>query len=124
MSARVLLSGVLDKAPVRMTSKVGKTYLRASARDGKGPDAKRWTVFVFSETAAEALEALTVGEAFAATGTFDATVWAPEGREPRVTLSMSADAILSAQAEAHEAKSGVSSVAVSAVEHRRPRDRL
>jgi hypothetical protein len=97
MSARVLLSGVLDKAPVRMTSKIGKTYLRASARDGKGPDAKRWTVFVFSETAIEALEALTVGEAFAASGPFEANIWAPEGREPRVNLSMNADAILSAR---------------------------
>jgi hypothetical protein len=97
MSARVLLSGVLDKAPVRMTSKVGKTYLRASARDGKGPDAKRWTVFVFSETAIEALEALTVGEAFAASGPFEANIWATEGREPRVSLSTSADAILSAR---------------------------
>jgi hypothetical protein len=97
MSARVLLSGVLDKAPVRMTSKIGKTYLRASARDGKGPDAKRWTVFVFSETAIEALEALTVGEAFAASGPFEANIWATEGREPRINLSMNADAILSAR---------------------------
>ena len=97
MSARVLLSGVLDKAPVLMTSKAGKPYLRASARDGKGPDAKRWTVFVFSETAIEALEALTVGEAFAASGPFEANIWATEGREPRINLSMNADAILSAR---------------------------
>jgi hypothetical protein len=97
MSARVLLSGVLDKPPVRLTSKAGKSYLRASARDGKGPDAEWWTVFVFSETAIEALEALTVGEAFTASGPFEANIWAPEGREPRVNLSMNADAILSAR---------------------------
>ena len=94
MSARVLLNGVLEKPPVRLTSKTGKSYLRASARDGNGPDARWWTIFVFSETAVEALEALTVGETFAATGTFDATVWAPEGREPRVNLTLTADAIL------------------------------
>jgi hypothetical protein len=97
MSARVLLSGVLDKAPVRMTSKAGKTYLRASVKAGNGPDAKWWSIFVFAEAAIETLEALTVGEAFAASGTFDATIWAPEGREPRVNLSMTADAILSAR---------------------------
>jgi hypothetical protein len=97
MSARVLVDAVLDKPPVRLTSKAGKRYLRASARDGKGPDAKWWTIFVFSETAIEALEALTVGEAFAASGTFEASIWAPEGREPRVNLSMTADAILSAR---------------------------
>lgn len=88
---------MLDKPPVQLTSKAGKPYIRASARDGNGPDAKWWTVFVFSETAAEALEALTVGEAFAASGTFDATVWAPEGREPRVNLTLTADAVLSAR---------------------------
>jgi hypothetical protein len=94
MSARVLLSGVLDKAPVRMTSKAGKTYLRACVKAGNGPDAKRWTIFVFSETAVEALEAITVGEAFAASGPFEANTWAPEGREPRVNLTVTADAIL------------------------------
>jgi hypothetical protein len=97
MSARVLLSGVLDKAPVRMTSKAGKTYLRASVKAGNGPDAKWWSIFVFAEAAIETLEALTVGEAIAASGAFEASVWAPEGREPRVNLSMTADAILSAR---------------------------
>jgi hypothetical protein len=69
----------------------------ASVRDGNGPDAKWWTIFAFAEAAIEALEALTVGEAFAASGTFDATVWAPEGREPRVNLTLTADALLSAR---------------------------
>jgi hypothetical protein len=78
-------------------SKAGKAYVRASARDGKGPDAKYWTVFVFSETAIEALESITVGEAFAASGPFEATIWAPEGREPRVNLTLTADAILTAR---------------------------
>ena len=58
MSAHALLNVVLDKPPVRLTSKTGKSYLRASARDGKGPDARWWTIFVFSETAIEALEGL------------------------------------------------------------------
>jgi hypothetical protein len=97
MSAHVLLNVVLEKPPVRLTSKAGKQYLRASARDGNGPDAKWWTVFVFSETAVETLETLTVGEAFAATGSFEATIWAPEGREPRVNLTLTADAVLSAR---------------------------
>jgi hypothetical protein len=102
--ARVLLNGVLEKPPVRLTSKAGKPYLRASARDGNGPDAKWWAIFVFSETAIEELEALTVGEAFSATGSFEATVWAPEGREPRVNLTMNADAILSAHKPKAKAK--------------------
>jgi single-stranded DNA-binding protein len=94
MSAHVLLSVVLQKPPVRKTSKAGKPYLMASARDGNGPDSKWWTVFAFNEAAIEALETLSAGEAFAVTGTFDATIWAPEGREPRVNLAVTADAIL------------------------------
>jgi hypothetical protein len=97
MSAHALLSVVLQKLPVRKTSKAGKPYLMASARDGKGPDAKWWTVFAFNEAAIEALEVLAEGETFAASGTFDATIWAPEGREPRVNLTLTADAILSAR---------------------------
>jgi hypothetical protein len=96
MSARVLLNGVLQKLPVRKISKAGKPYLMVSTRDGNGPDAKWWTVFAFAEAAIEALEVLVEGEAFAATGTFEATIWAPEGREPRVNLTMNADTILSA----------------------------
>ena len=84
MSAHALLSVVLQKLPVRKTSKAGRPYAMASARDGKGMDAKWWTIFAYSETGIEALEALTVGETFAATGSFDATIWAPEGREPRI----------------------------------------
>lgn len=97
MSARVLLSAVLYKLPARRTSKAGKPYLAASVREGKGEAARWWTVFVFNETAIEALEVLAEGEAFAASGPFEATVWAPEGREPRVNLTMTADAILSAR---------------------------
>jgi hypothetical protein len=44
MTSRVLIDAVLDRPPVRLTSKAGKRYLRASARDGKGSDAKWWTV--------------------------------------------------------------------------------
>jgi hypothetical protein len=91
-----LLNVVLVKRPVRKTSKAGKPYLMAYARDGKGPDAKWWTIFAFTETAIETLEALVEGETFAATGSFEATIWAPEGRDPRVNLTMTADAILSA----------------------------
>ena len=106
MSAHALLSVVLHKRAVRKTSKGGKPYLMASARDGNGPGAKWWAVFAFAEAAIEALEVLVEGEAFAATGTFDATVWAPEGREPRVNLTMIADAILSTRKPPKEKPEG------------------
>ena len=104
MTSRVLLNAILHKAPIRRTSKTGKSYLIATARDGAGPDAKWWTLFAFSETAIEALEPLIEGEAIAASGTFETSVWAPEGREPRVNLTMTADAILSAHKPKKERK--------------------
>jgi hypothetical protein len=75
MTAHALLNVVLVKRPVRKTSKAGKPYLMASARDGKGPEAKWWT---------------------AATGSFEASIWAPEGRSP---LTLNADAILTARSK-------------------------
>jgi hypothetical protein len=104
MTSRVLLNAVLHKPAARRISKAGKPYLIATVRDGAGPDAKWWTVFAFSESAIEALEPLNEGEAIAASGTFEASVWAPEGREPRVNLTMTADAILSARKPKKERK--------------------
>jgi hypothetical protein len=99
MTAHALLNVVLVKRPVRKTSKAGKPYLMASARDGKGPDAKWWTIFGFTEAVIETLEAPVEGETFAATGSFEATIWAPEGREPRGNLTLNADAILTARSK-------------------------
>jgi hypothetical protein len=96
MTARVLLSGVLHKAPTRKTSKTGKPFVVAKVREGSGDGACWWTVFTFSETAMEEIERLGAGEAIAASGTFEATIWTPEGREPRVNLTITADAVLSA----------------------------
>jgi hypothetical protein len=96
MTARVLLSGILFRAPTRKTSKTGHPFVIAKVREGSGDAARWWTIFVFSESAIEEIERLGDGEAIAASGTFEATIWTPEGREPRVNLTMTADAILSA----------------------------
>jgi hypothetical protein len=111
MNARILVSVVLHKAAVRKTSNAGKPYLVASGREGKGEAARWWTVFTFSESTIEALEVLSEGEALAATGSFEASVWVPEGREPRVNLTLTADAILSAHKP--KAKAGTASRAPS-----------
>lgn len=104
MSARVLLNAVVHKTPARRISRAGKPYLITTLRAGAGPDAKWWTLFAFSETAIEALEPLVEGEAIAASGTFEASVWVSEGREPRVNLTIYADAILSAHKPKKERK--------------------
>jgi len=104
MTSRVLLNAVIHKPAARRTSKTGKPYVVVTARDGVGPDAKWWTVLAFSESAIEALEPLVEGEAIAVSGTFEPSVWAPEGREPRVNLTVYADAALSAHKVKKERK--------------------
>ena len=97
MSARVLLSGVLHKAPERKTSKNNKEYLIASIRENNGGANRWWKVLIFSESAIEFIDRLVAGDPVQASGTFDARIWTPDGGEPRVNLTMTADAILSAR---------------------------
>jgi hypothetical protein len=96
MTARVLLSGVLRGPVARRTAKNGNLFAIATVREGSGDAVRWWKIFVFSESAIEEIERLGDGEALTASGTFDATIWTPEGRGPRVNLTMTADAILSA----------------------------
>jgi hypothetical protein len=93
MSARAVISGMLAKPPERRVSKANRPYLICTIRD----DETWWRVFVFNEADVETLQAMSVGEPLCAAGVIEARVWSPEGREPRVSLSMIADAILTAR---------------------------
>ncbi len=104
MSARVLVAGVLFRAPARKTSKDGRPYVFATIREGNGDAARWWKVFVFSETAIAEIMQLDEGDALAVAGTFEAKIYVPEGREARVDLSLTADGILSAKPKPRERK--------------------
>lgn len=95
MSARAIISGTLAKLPIRRVSKAQKTYLVATVRDREA----WWSVLIFDELDIATLEAMSVGEPIAVAGAFEATVWSPGGRGPRVNLSLMADAILTARHE-------------------------
>ena len=97
MTARVLLSGVLHKPPVRKTSKNGKPYVVASIRENSGRVSRWWKVFAFSESAIAELERAIAGEPVTMAGTFEAEIWTPEGKEPRVNFIMTADGVLTAK---------------------------
>jgi single-stranded DNA-binding protein len=104
MSARVLLSGVLFRAPTRKTSKNGNAYVFATIREGNGDAARWWKAFFFHDSAIEAVERLSEGEAIAVSGTLEARVYTPEGKEARIDLSLAVDAVLSARPRPKEAK--------------------
>jgi len=105
MSARAIVSGVLFRPPVEKISKAGKPYVIATVREGNGDATRWWKILFFNEPAREEALRLGDGEPIAVAGEFDANVWAPEGREPRVNLTLTADAILSARKPNKAAKS-------------------
>ncbi|RTL90803.1 MAG: single-stranded DNA-binding protein [Hyphomicrobiales bacterium] len=98
MSAFVLVSGVLFKAPERRTSKAGKPFVTATIKCREGDAATFWRLTVFSESCQEELLLLTEGDARAAQGSMKAELFQPEGGAARVSLSMIADQVLPARA--------------------------
>jgi hypothetical protein len=97
MSARAIVSGVIHKAPDPKTAKSGSTYAALTLREKTGQATRWWKVFVFGDELRDEALRFSEGEPIAVAGEFDASIWAPEGREPRVNLSLTADAILSAR---------------------------
>ncbi len=97
MTARAIVSGVIYKAPEAKTAKSGSTYAALTLREKTGQATRWWKVFVFSDALREEVLRLSDGEPLSVAGEFSAEVWAPEGREPRVNLSLTADGVLSAR---------------------------
>ena len=96
MSATVLLHGKLSRDPESKTSGKGNAYALATVRDGQGDDATWWRVFAFSTEAREELLALRAGDSIAVSGSFKAEIYAG-GSEPRVSLTVTADRLISAK---------------------------
>lgn len=94
MSASVLVTGVLFKAPARKLTKSLRPYISATLKVKDGDSAQFWRVMAFSESAQADLERLGDGETLSAQGALRAEVYTPAGGEPRVSLAVFADAIL------------------------------
>jgi single-stranded DNA-binding protein len=94
MSAHVLISGTLFRQPERKVSRGGKPYVSAAIRVRDGDASQFWRVMVFSESAGDEIMRLCDGDALSVSGSMRAEIWAPEGKDPRVSLTLTADAIL------------------------------
>jgi hypothetical protein len=91
MTAHILISGTLWKAPERKTSSRGNEYASASVREVSGTESRWWKITAFND-AALALLALDAGDAVAVQGSFSASAYSKDG-EPRVGLSVLADTV-------------------------------
>ena len=104
MSARVIVSGSLTKPPQRKISAKGNPYLLLNLREGNGDAARYWAGFVFSEFAIEQIDAMQVGEPLAVAGDFAAEIYKPDVKEPRVSLKITIDGVMSPRRPKKDAK--------------------
>jgi single-stranded DNA-binding protein len=131
MTAHVLIQGALFRQPERKTSTNGRPFVQATVKIKDGAASTFWRIFAFSESVQEELLRLSEGDALSVSGPMRAEMWAPEGKEPRIALSLTADAILPLRREKQPrekraadtlAKSAVRAIGSSIT--RRPRGRV
>jgi single-stranded DNA-binding protein len=94
MSAFVLVSGSLFRAPEQRTSKAGKLYVTATIKAKDGDTFQFWRVTAFSESAQAELMRLTDGDAVSVQGGLKAELYAKDGGEPKLSLSIIANHVL------------------------------
>mgnify|MGYP000881570145 CR=1 FL=1 len=97
MTAHVLISGTLFRAPERKVSRAGKPYVSATIRVRDGDASRFWRVTIFSESAGEEMMRLAAGDAVSAQGQMSAELYRPDDGEPRLSLSLVADRVLALQ---------------------------
>ena len=93
MTAHVLISGVLYRAPEQRIAKSGKPFWSATIRVKDGDASQWWKLLVFSESAGTELMRLGDGDALSAQGTMRAETYEKNG-ETRISMTCFADHIL------------------------------
>lgn len=86
----IALTGVCVKLPELKMSKTGKPFATFSLVVGDGDNKKFIRVACFGETAEKVAEQLKVGGKVYCEGTLDASIWTPQGGEPRINLNCAA----------------------------------
>lgn len=104
MTAHVLVSGSLYRAPEQRTSsKSGKTFWTPSLKAKDGDAAQWWKVIVFSESAGAEFSRLSDGDALSVQGSLKVEPY-DKGGETKIGLTCIADAILPLRAEPKQRK--------------------
>jgi Single-strand binding protein family len=99
-----LITGSLYKAGEQRTSKSGSKFVTASARVKTGEAMQFVRVVAFSESAQAELLRLQDGDCFSEQGQFKAEIYAKDGGEPKLSLSIVADQILALRQPAKQSK--------------------
>jgi single-stranded DNA-binding protein len=94
MNARALICGILHRDPETKVSRNDRRFVQATVRCKDGDASTFWRIFAFSESVQEELLRLHYADALSVSGSMRAEIWAPEGKEPRVSFTLTADAIM------------------------------
>jgi hypothetical protein len=94
MTAYALVTGTLFRAPEQRTSKAGKLYVTATIKAKDGDAFQFWRATAFSESSQAELMRLTDGDAVSIQGGLKAELYAKDGGEPKLSLSVLADHVL------------------------------
>ncbi len=113
MTAHVLVTGALFRAPEQRTSKAGKPFWTATIK-AKGDDALTWwKIIVFSESAGAELLRLSDGDAASVQGALRVETYDKDG-ETKIGLTCIADAVLPLRAAPKERKAEVTNAGKAA----------
>ncbi|HEY8212511.1 MAG TPA: single-stranded DNA-binding protein [Methylocystis sp.] len=93
MTAHVLITGSLYRAPEQKISKAGKPFVVATIRAKDGDGSAWWKIVVFSESACAELMRLADGDAISAQGALKVEQYERDGAV-KLSLTCIADAVL------------------------------
>jgi single-stranded DNA-binding protein len=90
-----LITGTLFRDPKPLISKSNKPFTVATVKASDATGSEFVKVFCWGDHAREALDGLKEGDAISVTGKLSGEIYTPPGGEPRVSLSINADQVLS-----------------------------
>ena len=105
MSAFVLVSGALSRAPELKTSKSGKAYVTATVKVAADNAVDFWSILAFSEAAQAELMRLGEGDKISAQGTFKVEPYTARDGQTRINRTLFADIVLALRQPPRERKS-------------------
>ena len=104
MTALVLVSGALSRAPEVKTSRSGKPYTSATIRVAADSAAEFWSILAFSESAQAELSRLGEGDKISVQGSLKVEPYTARDGQTRINRTVFADHILALRQPPRERK--------------------
>ena len=104
MSAFVLITGALSRAPELKTSKSGKAYVTATIKVAADNAAEFWSVLVFSESTQAELLRLVEGDKVSVQGALKVEPYTARDGQTRINRTVFADHVLALRQPPRERK--------------------